>query len=78
MLKPHDYITHTFFVLSIALTLHLTIANLVFVGPDILPSCFNRDKFSIGPGVKKLMKRFAGQPNFTRNFLFILIILAFD
>ncbi|CAN6329578.1 unnamed protein product [Urochloa humidicola] len=26
--------------------------------PDILPRCFNKDKFSVGPDVKKLIKRF--------------------
>ncbi|PUZ67607.1 hypothetical protein GQ55_3G449500 [Panicum hallii var. hallii] len=28
-------------------------------GPDILPSCFSKDRFSVGPDFKKLEKRFA-------------------
>ncbi|PUZ67625.1 hypothetical protein GQ55_3G450900 [Panicum hallii var. hallii] len=27
--------------------------------PDILPSCFSKDRFSVGPDFKKLEKRFA-------------------
>ncbi|CAN6361471.1 unnamed protein product [Urochloa humidicola] len=27
--------------------------------PDVLPSCFNKDNFTIGPDTKKLIKRFA-------------------
>jgi len=27
--------------------------------PDILPSCFSKDRFSVGPDVKKMIKRFA-------------------
>jgi len=28
-----------------------------FVGPDILPSCFSKDRFSVGPDFEKLGKK---------------------